>query len=87
MYGVRDWPQLLSYALWVDRTTHSLVTGFIECNILVPNMMLMSKCHNNVHKLCGPQKESKFSLVHFYYLENTQLWVISQDKPRLIEKV
>ena len=31
---VGDWPRLLPYALWVDRTTHSSVTGYMPTELM-----------------------------------------------------
>ena len=31
---VENWPQLLPYALWADRTTHSSVTGFMPAELM-----------------------------------------------------
>ena len=30
---IADWPRLLPYALWADRTTHSSTTGFMPSGI------------------------------------------------------
>ena len=32
--GVRNWPRLLPYALWADRTTHSYVTGYMRAELM-----------------------------------------------------
>ena len=31
---VKDWPQMLPYALWADRTTHSSVTGYMPAELM-----------------------------------------------------
>ena len=31
---VRDWPQLLTYALWANMTTHNSVTGFMSNELM-----------------------------------------------------
>ena len=31
---VKIWPQMLPYALWVDRTTHSSVTGYMPVEVM-----------------------------------------------------
>jgi transposase InsO family protein len=31
---VGNWPRLLPYALWADRTTHSLATGFMPAELM-----------------------------------------------------
>ena len=31
---VGNWPRLLPYALWADRTTHSSVTGFMPAELM-----------------------------------------------------
>ena len=31
---VKDWPQMLPYALWADRTTHSSVTGYMLAELM-----------------------------------------------------
>mgnify|MGYP006889382379 CR=1 FL=1 len=41
---VKDWPQMLQCALWVDRTTHSSMTGYMpveyECIMTVFTLSL-----------------------------------------------
>ena len=39
--NVRDWPQLLAYALWVDRMTHSSVTGYMHAELMTKHTRVM----------------------------------------------
>ena len=39
---VGDWPQLLPYNFWVDRTTHSFVTGFMSVELLYGQKLEMT---------------------------------------------
>ena len=39
---VKNWPRLLPYALWVDRTTHSLVTGYMPVELMFGQKLIMS---------------------------------------------
>ena len=32
--NVKNWPQLLPYALWADRTMHSLVSGCLPTELM-----------------------------------------------------
>ena len=38
---VKDWPQMLSYALWADRTTHSSVTGYMPAELMTGKAPVM----------------------------------------------
>ena len=38
---VKNWPQMLPYALWVDRTTHSSVTGYMPIELMTGETMVM----------------------------------------------
>jgi hypothetical protein len=38
---VGNWPRLLPYALWVDRTTHSSVTGFMPTELMYGQKPIM----------------------------------------------
>lgn len=38
---VREWPNLLPYALWADRTTHSSVTGFMPAELMLGQKPIM----------------------------------------------
>ena len=38
---VRDWPRMLPYALWADRTTHSSVTGYMPAEIMIGQAPVM----------------------------------------------
>ena len=38
---VKDWPSMLSYALWADRTTHSSVTGFMPAELMTGQSSVM----------------------------------------------
>ena len=38
---VGNWPQLLPYALWENRTTHSLVTGFMPTKLMYVQKAIM----------------------------------------------
>ena len=38
---VREWPTLLPYALWADRTTHSSVTGFMPAELMLGQKPIM----------------------------------------------
>ena len=38
---VGGWPRLLPYALWVDRTTHSLVTGYMPAELMFGQKPIM----------------------------------------------
>jgi hypothetical protein len=35
------WPQMLPYALWVDRTTHSTVTGYMPAELMTEQIPMM----------------------------------------------
>ena len=39
---VGSWPRLLPYALWADRTTHSLVTGYMPAELMFGQKPIMS---------------------------------------------
>ena len=38
---VGNWPRLLPYALWADRTTHSSVTGFMPAELMYGQRPIM----------------------------------------------
>jgi hypothetical protein len=38
---VRNWPRLLPYALWADRTTHTSVTGFMSSELMYGHKPVM----------------------------------------------
>ena len=38
---VKNWPQMFSYALWEDRTTHSSVTGCMPTEVMIGQAPLM----------------------------------------------
>ena len=38
---VKDWPQMLPYALWVDRTTHSSITGYMPAELMIGQAPVM----------------------------------------------
>ena len=38
---VKDWPQMLPYALWADRTTHSSVTGYMPAELMTGQAPVM----------------------------------------------
>ena len=38
---VKDWPQMLPYALWADRTTHSSVTGYMPAELMTGQAPIM----------------------------------------------
>ena len=38
---VNDWPQMLLYALWADRTTHSSVTGYMLAELMTGQAPVM----------------------------------------------
>ena len=38
---VKDWPQMLLYALWADRTTHSSVTGYMPTELMTGQAPVM----------------------------------------------
>ena len=38
---VRNWPRLLPYALWVDRTTHSSVIGYMPAELMLGQRPVM----------------------------------------------
>ena len=38
---VGNWPRLLPYALWADRTTHSSVTGFMPTELMFGQKLVM----------------------------------------------
>ena len=38
---VKDWPQMLPYALWADRTTHSSVTGYMLVELMTGQALVM----------------------------------------------
>jgi hypothetical protein len=35
------WPQMLPYALWADRTTHSTVTGYMPAKLMTRKILVM----------------------------------------------
>ena len=37
----KDWPQMLPYALWADRTTHSSVTGYMPSELMTGKAPVM----------------------------------------------
>ena len=38
---VKDWPQMLPYALWAYRTTHSFVTGYMPAELMTGQAPIM----------------------------------------------
>ena len=38
---IANWPHLLPYALWADRTTHSSVTGFMQLELILGQKPIM----------------------------------------------
>ena len=38
---IRDWPRMLPYALWADRTTHSSVTGYMLAELILGQKPIM----------------------------------------------
>lgn len=38
---IREWPRLLPYALWADRTTHSTVTGYMPAELIYGQTPIM----------------------------------------------
>ena len=36
-----DWPKLLSFALWDDRTTHSTITRYIHAKLMCGQKLVM----------------------------------------------
>ena len=38
---IRDWPRMLPYALWVDRTTHTSVTGYMSVELILGQKPIM----------------------------------------------
>ena len=38
---IGDWPHLLPFALWVDRTTHSTVTGYMPTELIFGQKPIM----------------------------------------------
>ena len=38
---IRDWPRMLPYALWADRTTHSSVTGYMPAELILGQKPIM----------------------------------------------
>ena len=38
---VGNWPQVLPYALWADRATHTLVTGFMPTELMYEQKLVM----------------------------------------------
>ena len=38
---IRDWPRMLPYALWADRTTHSSVTGYMQAELILGQKLIM----------------------------------------------
>ena len=38
---VKDWPQMLPYALWADRTTHSSMTGYMPIELMIGQAPVM----------------------------------------------
>ena len=38
---VGNWPRLLPYALWADKTTHSSVTGFMPAELMDGQKLVM----------------------------------------------
>ena len=39
---VKDWPQMLPYALWADRMTHSSVTGYMLVELMTGQAPVMA---------------------------------------------
>ena len=38
---IRNWPRLLAYTLWADRTTHSSITGFMSSELMSGQTLVM----------------------------------------------
>ena len=38
---VKDWPQMLPYALWADQTTHSSITGYMPAELMIGQAPVM----------------------------------------------
>ena len=38
---VKDWPHMLPYALWADRTTHSYVIGYMPAELMIRQTPVM----------------------------------------------
>ena len=36
-----SWPQILSYALWADRTTQSSMTGYMPAKLMIGEPLVM----------------------------------------------
>lgn len=42
----KQWPRLLSFALWIDRTIHSTITGYMPIELILgqKSIMLVNNC-------------------------------------------
>ena len=49
---VDNWPRLLPYALWADRTTHSSLTGYMPTELMYGQKMVMP-----IEKICAFKEE------------------------------
>ena len=37
----KHWPRLLPFALWIDRATHSIITGYMPSELMLDHRLIM----------------------------------------------
>mgnify|MGYP000217462455 CR=1 FL=1 len=83
---VGNWPRLLPYALWADRTTHSSVTGFMPAELMYGQKPIIPT-ERTISSWAAVDRKDEMSREELLATRIRQLERRPEDVERAVEKL